>query len=83
MMPQGEPMASFMTMKGPPCYGYSFERYIRCYGRRVSLYLDKDSTYKTTRQLDVDELLRGEKDTAQFERACGELGIKVIYANFP
>lgn len=61
----------------------SFERYIRRSGRPVSLYLDKHSTYKTTRQPDVDELLRGEKAATQFERACSELGIKVIHANSP
>ena len=61
----------------------SFERHIRRCGRPVSLYLDKNSTYKTTRQPDLDELLRGEKAATQFERACGELGIRVIHANSP
>jgi len=37
----------------------TLERYIRLYGVPVSLYLDKHSTYKTTRQPSVDELLRG------------------------
>ena len=61
----------------------SFERYIRRYGLPVSLYLDKHSTYKTTRQPDLDELLRGEDAQTQFERACKELGIKLIHAHSP
>jgi len=61
----------------------SLERYIRLYGSPVSLYLDKHSTYKTTRQPDLDELLRGEEAQTQFERAAKELGIEIIHANSP
>jgi hypothetical protein len=61
----------------------SFKRYIILYGLPRSLYLDKDSTYKTTRQPDTDELLRGKVAETQFERACGELEIEVIHANSP
>ncbi len=61
----------------------SLERYIRLYGSPVSLYLDKHSTYKTTRQADLDELLRGEEAQTQFERAAKELGIEIIHANSP
>jgi hypothetical protein len=61
----------------------SFKRYISLYGLPRSLYLDKDSTYKTTRQPDLDELLRGKGAETQFERACRELEIEVIHANSP
>lgn len=61
----------------------SLERYIRLYGSPVSLYLDKHSTYKTTREADVDELLRGEEAQTQFERAAKELGIRIIHADSP
>jgi len=61
----------------------SFKRYISLYGLAKSLYLDKHSTYKTTRQPDTDELLRGKVAETQFERACGELEIGVIHANSP
>ncbi len=57
--------------------------YIRLYGRPVSLYLDKHSTYKTTRDPTLDELLRGDRAATQFERACKEAGIKVIHAHSP
>jgi len=61
----------------------SLECYIRLYGLPCSLYLDKHSTYKTTRQPDLEELLRGEAAQTQYERACRELEIKIIHANSP
>jgi len=61
----------------------SLERYIRLYGCPVSLYLDKHSTYKTTRQPDLDELLQGEQAQTQFQRAAKELGIEIIHAHSP
>ncbi len=61
----------------------SLERYIRHSGCPVSLYLDKHSTYKTTRQPDLDELLRGEEAQTQFERAAKELDIEIIHAHSP
>jgi len=57
--------------------------YIEHYGLPQSIYLDKHSTYKTTRQPATDELLRDEQAQTQFERALGEAGIKVIHANSP
>jgi len=61
----------------------SLRRYIECYGLPQSLYLDKHSTYRTTRQPATDELLRDEQAQTQFERALSELGIKAIHANSP
>lgn len=72
-------------------YGYegvypamdSLKRYISLYGLPRSLYLDKHSTFKTTREPSLDELLKGERAHTQFERACNELGIEVIHAHSP
>jgi transposase len=61
----------------------SLEGYIRFYGVPRALYLDKLSTYKTTRPADLDELLRGEEAQTQFERAGKELGINIIHADSP
>lgn len=61
----------------------SLEGYIRLYGIPRALYLDKLSTYKTTRPADLDELLRGEEAQTQFERAGKELGINIIHAGSP
>ena len=61
----------------------SLRRYIGLYGIPHSLYLDKHSTYKTNRQADTEELLRGDLAQTQVERALGELGIQVIHAHSP
>ena len=61
----------------------SLRRYIGRYGVPQSIYLDKHSTYKTSRQPATDELLRDEQAQTQFERALGEVGIKAIHANSP
>ncbi|MGB8951139.1 MAG: hypothetical protein WCC06_00525 [Candidatus Aminicenantales bacterium] len=46
----------------------SFRLYIRRYGLPSSIYIDKHSTYKTSRQPDTDELLRGEWANEPWER---------------
>ena len=61
----------------------SLERYLRRYGRPMSLYMDKHSTYKTTRQASLDELLRDQSAATQLGRACRELAIEVIHADSP
>jgi transposase len=61
----------------------SLRRYIERYGLPQSIYLDKHSTYRTSRQPDTEELLRDEQAQTQFERALNEVGIKAIHANSP
>ena len=62
----------------------SLRRYIELYGLPLALYLDKHSTYKTTRQADMDEMLKDKQQAeTQFERAAQELGIKLIHAHSP
>jgi hypothetical protein len=61
----------------------SLRRYVGLYGLPLAISLDKHSTYKTTRQADMDELLRGIQAETQFERALGELGIQIIHAHSP
>jgi hypothetical protein len=72
-------------------YGYegiypamdSMRRYIERFGLPQSVYLDKLSTYKTTRPANLYEELRGESAATQFERALRELRVEVIHANSP
>ena len=72
-------------------YGYegtkpamdSFKRYIRKYGIPQSVYLDKHTTYKSTKKTTIEEQLEGKKSQSQFERALGELGVEIIYADSP
>lgn len=61
----------------------SLRRYLELYGLPLAIYLDKHSTYKTSRQADMEELLKDRQAETQFERALGELGIRVIHAHSP
>ncbi|MEK7851194.1 MAG: ISNCY family transposase [Deltaproteobacteria bacterium] len=61
----------------------SFKRYVRKYGLPQSLYLDRHSTYKSTRKLTEWEELEGIEPMSQFERALDELGVEVIHAYSP
>jgi len=63
----------------------SFRAYIERYGIPQSVYLDKHTTYKSTRKrLTLEEELGGKKEAkSQFERALEELGVEVIHANSP
>jgi len=61
----------------------SFRRYIERHGIPYSVYLDRHSTYKTTREPNREEALKGERAKTQFARALTELGVKLIYAHSP
>lgn len=61
----------------------SFRRYIERNGIPYSVYLDRHSTYKTTREPNREEALKGERAKTQFARALTELGVNVIYAHSP
>jgi len=58
--------------------------YIKRYGLPGSIYLDKHSTYKYTRQQRyTDWPFRDEEELTQFARACKQLGIELIFAHSP
>jgi hypothetical protein len=61
----------------------SFKRYIIKYGIPFSFYVDRHSAYKTTRQTNLDEDLKGEFAKTQFARALSELDVKIIFAQSP
>lgn len=61
----------------------SFKRYVRKYGLPQSVYLDRHTTYKSTKKLSEQEELEGIKARSQFERALRELGVEVIHAYSP
>ena len=58
-------------------------RYIKIYGIPQSVYLDKHSTYKSPAKPNLEEELENTRPMTQFERACKELEIEVIWANSP
>jgi hypothetical protein len=59
----------------------SFKRYISRYGLPISVYVDRHTTYKSTKKFceELDE----DKPLSQFERALKELGVEVIHAYSP
>jgi hypothetical protein len=61
----------------------SFKQYMGIYGMPLSFYMDRHSAYKTTRQPNLDEDLKGEFAKTQFARMLNELDIEPIFAKSP
>ena len=61
----------------------SFKRYLQRYGLPQSVYLDKHTTYRSWAKPTLEEDLEGRSPQSQFERALGELGVRVIHADSP
>src|SRR5947209_1976415 len=59
------------------------EGYTRKYGLPQSLYVDRDSIYKTTREPSIEEQLAAEQPLTQFGRAMKHLGVKLELAYSP
>jgi hypothetical protein len=59
-----------------------FEGYTRNYGLPQSLYVDRDSIYKTTREPSIEEQLAAEQPLTQFGRAMKrlEVGLELAYS---
>jgi len=79
----GRPFARFYPYEGTIPAMDSFKRYIVKYGMPVSIYLDKHSTYKSTRKKTIEDELNNTEPLSQFSRALNELGINVIHADSP
>ena len=60
-----------------------FKGIVQKKGIPLSVYVDCDSNFKTTRYQAVEYRLKGEYPTTQFARALQELGIRMIYAFSP
>lgn len=61
----------------------TFWRYIELHGVPHSLYVDRDSIYRSDRESTPDEVLQGKTPCTQFGRAMEELGVRLIMANSP
>lgn len=77
----GEKFGKFYLYEGTVPAMDGFKEYVDRYGIPMSVYLDKHSTYKTTRHQTIFEELNDRKALTQFERAMEELGVKVIHAH--
>jgi transposase len=60
-----------------------FKDIVRRRGIPLSVYVDCDSNFKTTRYQSMEYQLKGEYPDTQFARALRELGIRIIYAYSP
>lgn len=60
-----------------------FKGIVQKRGIPLSVYVDRDSTFKTTRYQEIEYQLKGEYPHTQFARALRELGIKMLYAYSP
>ncbi|NQU18381.1 MAG: ISNCY family transposase [Candidatus Saganbacteria bacterium] len=79
----GEVFGRFYDYEGTFPAMDSFKQYIALYGLPLSFYVDRHSAYKTTRQPNLDEDLKGEFAKTQFSRLLNELDVKVIFAHSP
>lgn len=61
----------------------SLKRYIKKFGIPQSIYFDRHSIYKTTRQPNLDEGLKGEQAKTQFQKVLSILGVEDIHAYSP
>jgi len=79
----GIPFAKFCSYEGSLTAMDSFKGYIKKHGLPLSVYLDKHSTYKSTKKRTIEDELNNIDPLSQFGRALGELGVELIHANSP
>jgi transposase len=61
----------------------SFKGYVEKYGLPISVYLDRHTTYKSSKKPTEWDEVEGIESLSQFERALKELGVEVIHALSP
>jgi len=79
----GKPFGKFYPYEGTIPAMDSFKCYIKKYGIPVSVYLDKHTTYKSTKKPSIEDELNNIEPLSQFGRALEELKVNIIYANSP
>ena len=79
----GIPFARFCPYEGSLTAMDSFKGYIKKHGIPLSVYLDKHSTYKSTKKRTIEDELNNIDPLSQFGRALSELGVELIHANSP
>ena len=79
----GKPFGRFYPAEDTLSAMDSFKRYIEIYGIPESIYFDRNSLYKTTREPNLDEELKGERPKTQFEKVLAILEVNPIFAYSP
>lgn len=77
----GIPFAKFCPYEGSLTAMDGFRGYIKKHGIPISVYLDKHTTYKSTKKRTIEDELNNIDPLSQFARALTELGVELIYAN--
>lgn len=72
-------VAQFLAYEGTRPVMTFWRDYFKVYGKPVSIYLDRHSTYKVNSKNALDD----DRMITQFERAMKQLRIEVIFANSP
>lgn len=78
-----EVFAKFYEYEGTFPVLDSIQELVKQKGIPMSVYIDKHSTYKTTRQATIEEQLRNKYAKTQFERVMQDIGTEVIFAHSP
>ena len=78
-----KPFGRFYPYEGTLPAMDSFKRYIKKYGLPLSIYLDKHTTYKSTKKPSIEDELNNVQPLSQFARSLTDLGVNVIYADSP
>lgn len=79
----GIPFARFCPYEGSLTAMSGFKGYIKKHGLPISVYLDKHSTYKSTKKQTIEDELNNVEALSNFERALEELGVEIIHADSP
>lgn len=74
---------AFMDYEGTFTLFETTEHYLKTYGKPLSLYVDKHSTFKINRQATIEEELKDLMPQSQFGRAMEDLRIELIFAHSP
>jgi len=79
----GRIYARFYDSEDLPAALDSFKRYAQLYGLPQSVYLDKHTIYRSPGPRRYENRQAAPVMQSQFERALGQLGVRVIHANSP
>jgi len=73
--------ARFYKYEGTFPFMDSFKRYAHKYGLPHSIYIDRHSTYKSTKKPSIEDQLNNKEPLSEVGRALNELGVEVIFAH--
>ncbi len=74
---------AFVEYEGTFPYFDLMGHYLETHGKPLYFYIDRHSTFKTTRKATIEEELRDSYARTQFSRAMHSLGIQLIFAHTP